>query len=199
MFKSIITIITIITFVTLVGCEKETTKQPEMEQKTLKNASTETRIIIKGAMPCGTHGVTNQKGDCITLTAKQRTQGFCLQGETMTCGKHTGMCHIGFKVCSGGKAKSIIGKWNNEVCKGEIQPKKEVCDGRDNDCDGVLDNGLQDCDTKTHVAAIKKAVTAKLAKRSVCIPSSTKGCKIKEDYGHSTCTQNGFWGQCYID
>jgi alpha-tubulin suppressor-like RCC1 family protein len=42
-----------------------------------------------------------------------------------------GVCAIGGKVCSGGTI----------VCAQTIQPSAESCDGKDNDCDGTVDEG----------------------------------------------------------
>lgn len=59
-------------------------------------------------------------------------------GEVRSCGKSTGECKKGQQECvsmgCGG------GAW--EYCKGSVEPQKEICDGKDNDCDGQIDNGL---------------------------------------------------------
>ncbi|MCD6498938.1 MAG: DUF4114 domain-containing protein [Deltaproteobacteria bacterium] len=46
------------------------------------------------------------------------------------CGENKGECRPGIYQCIGGQL----------VCQGAIGPQPEVCDGRDNDCDGVVDN-----------------------------------------------------------
>ncbi len=64
----------------------------------------------------------------------------CINGETRSCGLSVGICKAGTQRC-------INGKWE-ESCKGEIAPQKEVCDGKDNDCDGQTDENLtKDCST----------------------------------------------------
>jgi hypothetical protein len=50
-------------------------------------------------------------------------------GEGDTCGDSTGECKPGKKKCIGGK-------W---ICAGGVGPSKEICDGKDNDCDGKTD------------------------------------------------------------
>lgn len=46
--------------------------------------------------------------------------------------------------CKGGVRKCEQGQWS--ACVGEVKPIAEVCDSKDNDCDGLVDNGLeQDC------------------------------------------------------
>jgi hypothetical protein len=42
-----------------------------------------------------------------------------------------GVCAAGTTVCTGGQI----------VCQQNVQPSAETCDGQDNDCDGVVDNG----------------------------------------------------------
>ena len=48
------------------------------------------------------------------------------------CGNGVGECKQGNNICSNGTIS----------CVGAVGPTTEVCDGRDNDCDGTIDNGL---------------------------------------------------------
>jgi MYXO-CTERM domain-containing protein len=55
----------------------------------------------------------------------------CLQGETRPCGTDVGECEFGQQTCL------PIGGWG--PCEGGVWPTEELCDGRDNDCDGEID------------------------------------------------------------
>ena len=44
-----------------------------------------------------------------------------------------GECRLGYTDCD---------EENKDICVGQITPKEETCDGLDNDCDGIADNGL---------------------------------------------------------
>jgi hypothetical protein len=59
-----------------------------------------------------------------------------VSGCDLSTGTCKGVCTIGAYVCTSGSL----------VCAGMVTPTVEVCDGKDNDCDGVVDNGF-DTDT----------------------------------------------------
>lgn len=44
--------------------------------------------------------------------------------------------------CKLGRSNCEDGEWTD--CVGEVLPAKEICDGLDNDCDGVVDNNVHD-------------------------------------------------------
>ena len=83
--------------------------------------------------------------DCDDLLDEGLTQG-CYTGapETLNVG-----------VCAPGEAYCHMGAWGSDrdgafvpgFCSGEVTPGEEVCDGADNDCDGVVDYGEQIRDT----------------------------------------------------
>ncbi|EKD42823.1 MAG: pyrrolo-quinoline quinone, partial [uncultured bacterium] len=57
----------------------------------------------------------------------------CTEGETKECGMNVGECKLGMQNCD-------KGKWS--VCEGDTKSQTEICDGKDNDCDGQIDNGV---------------------------------------------------------
>ncbi|MGM0555922.1 MAG: MopE-related protein [Myxococcota bacterium] len=80
---------------------------------------------------------------------------------TRACGESDiGACVYGRQSCKDGA-------WTE--CSGALRPSTEVCDGVDNDCDGIVDEGL----TRT------------------CGDNNIGQC----DYGEEVC-QNGEWGAC---
>ncbi|MBA2662214.1 MAG: hypothetical protein H0U74_07950 [Bradymonadaceae bacterium] len=58
----------------------------------------------------------------------------CTEGKTRPCGSNTGICRYGTQTCTGGD-------WSG--CVGGSGPQLEVCDGQDNDCNGIVDNDLR--------------------------------------------------------
>ena len=55
----------------------------------------------------------------------------CFIGDTRPCGSNVGECREGTAQCLGGA-------WGE--CAGNIKPSSELCNGKDDDCDSVMDN-----------------------------------------------------------
>ncbi|RLE47784.1 hypothetical protein DRJ25_01585 [Candidatus Woesearchaeota archaeon] len=104
----------------------------------------------------------------------------CTPGDRRPCPpeinpyNNIGECRKGYIECN------EQGRWSTE-CKGMKGPQQEVKDNKDNDCDGVIDNGF------------------------TCTPGETKPCYPgpKETLGKGickagtqTCTALGIWGNC---
>ena len=88
----------------------------------------------------------------------------CYTGDAAT--ENVGACH-------GGTATCTTGTWG--ACEGEVVPSSEVCDGQDNDCNGVEDDGIQD----------EACYTG---------PAGTEG--VGQCAGGTRACENGGWGAC---
>jgi hypothetical protein len=66
----------------------------------------------------------------------------CCPGDTQPCytgpaaTRNVGVCRDGSQVC-------LRGRWSGP-CSGAVTPGLETCNGRDDDCDGVVDGGFAD-------------------------------------------------------
>ncbi|MCC7541052.1 MAG: hypothetical protein IT379_32840 [Deltaproteobacteria bacterium] len=77
----------------------------------------------------------------------------CVDGMARPCGMDEGVCAAGVQRCEGGV-------WSS-VCEGSVGPALEACDGDDDDCDGVVDNGCdcRDGDTRPCGTDVGSCVT----------------------------------------
>ncbi|HVY24933.1 MAG TPA: MopE-related protein [Polyangiaceae bacterium] len=94
-----------------------------------------TAVCTNGVLGCtGDKGpfpetCNNQDDDCDGVVDGMAMA--CYSGPAGT--KGVGICHEGTQVCT-------TGKWG--ACQGEQLPQTEICNGLDDDCDGVVDNGI---------------------------------------------------------
>jgi hypothetical protein len=79
----------------------------------------------------------------------------CKDGDTQSCGQTGGVCQVGTQTCANGK-------WGK--CSG-IEPSAELCNNKDDDCDGSIDEDFPD---KGQACSVGKGA---------CEQSSTYICK----------------------
>ncbi len=64
----------------------------------------------------------------------------CLVGATTGCyAGPDGTAGVG--QCTSGRTRCVGGTWG--LCEGQVLPRGETCDGTDQDCDGVVDDGVR--------------------------------------------------------
>jgi hypothetical protein len=105
----------------------------------------------------------------------------CGAGETQSCfggalrEREVGICSDGTQTCTAAGAE--WGDWGAAPCAGDVLPEDELCDGRDHDCDGAVDDGCP--------------CTA--GESSPCGVEFLEGeCRA----GTQTCRADGTWGGC---
>ena len=106
------------------------------------------------------NGITDEDetGEALTVT--------CYEAPSDTEG--IGTCEAGIRACTGGVLSE---------CFGQIIPATEICDGLDNNCNGEIDDGLDDC----------------------CEPGETQECGNSVGVctvGLRTCTEDRYLGPC---
>ncbi len=87
----------------------------------------------EGVVERGDERCDGQDGDCDGRVDEAGCPD-CRPGEMEACGSAVGLCEQGRRTCG------AAGVWGR--CEGATGPVDEVCDGEDNDCDGMTDNGV---------------------------------------------------------
>ena len=80
--------------------------------------------------PGARRACNNRDNDCDGLVDREACD--CNPGTEEPCGSDEGECSPGIRRC-------VSGRWGE--CMGRIAPVSETCDGKDNDCNGVIDDG----------------------------------------------------------
>jgi hypothetical protein len=98
------------------------------------------------AHPCP-GGLSCVEGRCVTPIPTE-----CTPDTEAACGLAQGECRAGKKRCD------AQGRWG--ACVGEVPAVTEVCNGKDDDCDGTSDDNLQSqpCELQVGVCAGKRKV-----------------------------------------
>lgn len=92
----------------------------------------------------------------------------CIPGSVRVCGSGEGVCATGIQQCNSN------GQWGICYGSGYITPTEEILDGKDNDCDGLIDEDF------------------------TCVEGSNQSCGSDIgicSFGKQICV-NGEWGEC---
>lgn len=115
------------------------------------------RVCVKDSRGClkWGEGKACGAGERCRLSTKQcsvcepKSKQSCYAGKDST--KNKGVCRAGDQVCADDGAK-----WG--PCQGQVIPSPEICNGKDDDCDGQIDNGMKPKPCKNQTGDCAKSV-----------------------------------------
>ncbi|HEY3351654.1 MAG TPA: vWA domain-containing protein, partial [Polyangia bacterium] len=94
-------------------------------------------LTCDGAVGPGPEACDGVDNDCNGVTDDIAARP-CWSGTSAQCnlatGTCNGICRIGYESCEGGATPMV-------VCQGQVLPGTETCNGLDDNCDGIVDNG----------------------------------------------------------
>ena len=150
-----------------------------VDEALTRSCGTDVGLCVSGTETCSTGAWSSCSGE--TTPVAEACDGVededcdgaidegcaCVTGTMRACGSSVGRCTLGSQTCD------AAGAWG--TCTGGVGPRTETCDGTDDDCDGLVDEG---CD---------------------CITGSTRACGTDVGEcarGTETCDAGGRWGPC---
>ena len=138
--------------------------------QTILHASKDVYVLCNQMLNNITQGIRNQT---MVDSIKSMCDSILICNSTFNINPLS-ICKIGYQSC-------VDGKW--DVCRDAVYPRTEICNGIDDDCNGIVDDGLTNC-----------ACTGKSAEEIARIKNQNEICNgidddcngIIDDVGHGT-------------
>ncbi len=162
---------------------------PGLSKRILSSMSEPTQ----GDHPDSCDGVDN---NCDTLVDNMQVQdggktvfcGACQAGTARPCGVTRGTCKSGVQLCL------PSGQWDT-ACYGAVDPVTEICDGKDEDCDGLIDNKPGGCPCQIGAVESDCGVCKKGSRQ--CTASGWSAC-VGDDVPLEQCEDADSDGHCNL-